>query len=60
MEVLAGATGKTAEVFNITNTGTVKAGKRAILVLVKGRPDKKITDTINIKQIWIDGNPILR
>ena len=56
VEALAGATGKTAEVFGITDIGTIKAGKRAVLVLVKGRPDKKITDTINIKQIWIDGN----
>ena len=24
------------------------------VVLVKGRPDKKITDTVNIKQVWID------
>ena len=49
MEVLASATGKIAEVFGITDIGTIKAGKRAVLVLVKGRPDKKITDTINIK-----------
>ena len=59
VEVLASATGKIAEVFGITDIGTIKAGKRAVLVLVKGRPDKKITDTINIKQIWLDGNPIL-
>ena len=59
MEVLASATGKITEVFGITDIGTIKAGKRAVLVLVKGRPDKKITDTINIKQVWIDGNPFL-
>ena len=60
VEVLASATGKIAEVFSITDIGTIKTGKRAVLMLVKGRPDKKITDTINIKQIWIDGNPIFR
>ena len=60
VEVLASATGKTAEVFDITDIGTIKTGKPAVLMLVKGRPDKKITDTINIKQIWIDGNPIFR
>ena len=60
VEVLARATGKTAEVFGITDIGTIKTGRRAVLMLVKGRPDKEITDTINIKQIWIDGNPIFR
>lgn len=55
VEVLASATGKTAEVFGITDIGTVKVGKRAALMLVKGRPDKEISDTINIKQVWIDG-----
>ena len=59
VEVLASATGKTAEVFGITDIGTIKTGNRAILMLVKGRPDKKITDTINIKQVWIDGNLFL-
>ena len=59
VEVLASATDKTAEVFGITDIGTIKTGKRAVLMLVKGRPDKEITDTINIKQVWIDGNPIL-
>ena len=59
VEVLASATGKIAEVFGITDIGTIKTGKRGVLMLVKGRPDKKITDTINIKQVWIDGKPIL-
>ena len=58
VEVLASATSKTAEVFGIADMGTIKSGKRAVLVLVKGRPDKKITDTVNIKQVWIDGKPI--
>ena len=59
VEVLASATGKTAEVFGITDIGTIKTGNRAVLMLVKGRPDKEITDTINIKQVWIDGKPFL-
>ena len=60
VEVLASATGKIAEVFGITDIGTIKTGKRGVLMLVKGRPDKEITDTINIKQVWIDGKPFLQ
>lgn len=58
-DVLASATSKVAEVFGIENLGTIKEGKRAVLVLVEGRPDKNITDTTKIKQIWIDGKTIL-
>lgn len=58
-DVLASATSKVAEVFDIENMGTIEAGKRAVLLLVEGRPDKTITDTRKIKQIWIDGKSIL-
>lgn len=58
-EVLASATSKPAEVFGINDLGTVKAGKRASLLLIEGRPDAIIKDTTKIKQIWIDGKPIL-
>lgn len=54
-EVLASATRKVAEVFSIDNIGTVEEGRKAMLILVEGRPDKNITDTTRIKQIWIDG-----
>lgn len=58
-DVLASTTSKVAEVFGIENMGTIETGKRAVLLLVEGRPDKTITDTRKIKQIWIDGKPIL-
>lgn len=54
-EVLASATKKVAEVFAIENIGAVEEGKKAVLILIEGRPDKNITDTTKIKQIWIDG-----
>lgn len=57
-EVLAGATGKIAEVFEIENIGTIEKGKKAVLILIEGRPDVNITDTTKIKQIWIDGRKI--
>lgn len=58
-DVLASATSKVADVFGIEGLGTIKEGKRAVLILIEGRPDKRITDTAKIKQIWIDGKTIL-
>ncbi len=57
-EALAGATGKVAEVFVIENIGTVEEGKKAVLILIEGRPDKNIKDTTKIKQIWVNGRRI--
>ena len=58
-EVLASATSKTAEVFGINDFGMIEKGKKAVLLLIEGRSDETITDTTKIKQIWIDGKPIL-
>lgn len=58
-EVLASATSKAAEVFGIENLGTIEKNKKAVLLLMEGRPDKNITDTMKIKQIYINGETIL-
>lgn len=58
-DILAGATGKTAKVFDIAEAGHISVGKRATMLLVEGRPDKDIADISKIKQIWIDGEDIL-
>lgn len=58
-EALVSATSNVAKTFDISDIGTVSVGKRAVLLLIEGRPDKEITDTAKIKQIWIDGVPIL-
>lgn len=50
IEVLQGATTKTAEAFNIKEND--------IITLVEGRPDKNITDTKKIRQIWINGESV--
>lgn len=60
LEVLQGATTKTAEAFDIPEVGRITTGTKATMVLVKGRPDKKITDSTNIVQIWVDGKPIMK
>lgn len=58
-EVLASVTGNTAKTFGNQEIGRIAVGQKATLLLIEGRPDKNITDTKNIKQIWIDGQPIL-
>lgn len=59
VEALRGATSRMAEVFGLKNTGTIAPGYAADLVLVAGRPDQNITDSENIRQVWVDGTPIL-
>lgn len=58
-EVLRSAASKAAEVFGIENHGMIEEGKKASLLLIEGRPDKNITDTTKIRQIWIDGEAIV-
>lgn len=58
-EALQGATGKLAEVFGLPQVGKITPGYAADLVLVEGRPDRSISDTANIRQIWVDGTPVL-
>lgn len=59
IDVLTGATSRSANVFGIEELGSVAKGKRATLLLIDGRPDKDITSISNIRQIWIDGEPIV-
>lgn len=59
LEVLQSTTTNTAEAFGISEAGTITSGMKATMVLVEGRPDKNITDTTKIVQIWVDGKPIL-
>ena len=59
IEVLQSATSRVCEVFGIDGLGSAAVGKKATLLLIDGRPDKDITAIKNIKQIWIDGGPIL-
>lgn len=58
-EVMQGATAKATKAFGISEAGTIAPGMKATMVLVKGRPDKDITDSTKIVQIWVDGKPIL-
>lgn len=57
MQVLQGATNKTVEAFGLEKTSNQELYK-SIMVLVEGRPDQNIKDLTNIRQIWIDGEPV--
>lgn len=58
LEVLKSVTTKSADAFDIGDAGVIAAGMRATMVLIEGRPDKEITDSSNILQVWIDGKPV--
>ncbi len=60
LEVLQGATSKTADAFSLINAGSIAPGQPATMVLVEGRPDREITDSTRIVQIWVNGKPILK
>ncbi len=59
LEVLQGATCKNAQAFDLDGIGTIAPGQKANLMLVAGRPDQIITDSVKIAQIWVDGTPIM-
>lgn len=59
MEALSAVTKKNAEVFDI-RSGRIAAQMPASMVLVQGRPDRNITDTARIQQLWIHGKPFFK
>lgn len=59
LEVLQGATTKTADAFGIETVGTITPGEYATMVLVQGRPDQNITDSTRIVQVWVNGKAVL-
>lgn len=59
IEALRAATSVPAARFELTDRGLIRAGLRADLLLVDGDPTKKISDTLNIRQVWRRGVPLL-
>lgn len=59
IEALQGATSKMADAFGLENTRMIAPGYTADLVLVEGRPDKHISDSMKIRQVWVGGKPQL-
>ena len=57
VEVLSAATQKNAEAFGL-RLGRIAPGQPAAMLLVDGRPDRTITDSSKIKQVWVRGERI--
>ncbi len=60
LDVLQGVTRKNAQAFDLADLGTIAPGQKANLILIEGRPDQNITDSMKIVQIWVDGKPIMK
>lgn len=58
-EALVAATRTSAEIMGQeAGHGTIEAGKRADLVLVDGRPDKRIEDLWRVGRVWVAGREV--
>jgi imidazolonepropionase-like amidohydrolase len=59
-EALVAATSLPAETFGLKDRGRIENGLRADLLLIKGDPTKDITETRNIKGVWLQGKKLDR
>ena len=59
-EALHAATELPAEIFHLGRRGRVAPGYRADLVLVSGDPTQRISDTLAIQRIWMNGFEVSR
>lgn len=59
LEALRAATSAPARRFGLADRGLIAEGLRADLLLVDGDPTTRITDTLNIRQVWRRGAPLL-
>lgn len=58
-EALVAATRTSAEIMGReSGHGTIEPGKRADLVLVGGRPDKRIEDLWQVERVWLAGREV--
>lgn len=55
IEVLKAATSRPAKRWGMCGKGSIKVGKRADLVLVKGNPVANISETRGIRRVWVGG-----
>jgi imidazolonepropionase-like amidohydrolase len=58
VEALRGATSLAADAFGLGDRGAVTAGRRADLLLVDGDPTRTISDTRNIRGVWVGGSRV--
>jgi imidazolonepropionase-like amidohydrolase len=53
LDALKAAPSKPAHHLELYDRGEIKAGKRADLVLISGNPLKNISNTRNVKRVWL-------
>ncbi|MFE7506174.1 amidohydrolase family protein [Promicromonospora sp. NPDC057488] len=58
LEALRAATSTPARRFGLTDRGRICESLRADLLLVDGDPTTRISDTLNIRQVWRRGTPL--
>ncbi|WP_348786901.1 amidohydrolase family protein [Leifsonia sp. NPDC080035] len=58
-EALRAATATPARRFGLADRGRIAEGLRADLLLVDGDPTTRISDTLEIRQVWRRGTPLL-
>ena len=55
LDILRGTTSTAADIFGLSDRGSIAVGKRADLVLVEGDPTNDISTCRNIKKVWVKG-----
>ena len=55
IDALRGATTLAAKLHSLTDRGSIAAGLRADLLLISGNPLTNISNTRNIKKVWVGG-----
>lgn len=56
LDVLRGATSRAAELHSLPDRGSIRTGLRADLLLIQGNPLTNISNTRNIKRVWVGGH----
>ena len=60
LEAIHVATGNAARFIGASDWGTIEPGKLATLIVVAGRPDRNISDTRKVVEVWIRGQRLDR
>ena len=55
LQVLIAATSLAAKIHSLPDRGAIAPGLRADLLLIEGNPLTNISNTLNIKAVWVDG-----
>lgn len=60
LEAISAATRNAARLIGATDWGTIELGKLATLIVVDGRPDRRISDTRKVVEVFVRGRRLDR